>query len=753
MNNEQLRDAILTYLGRHPNEGFKSRQLRRRLSVGSEKDFQTLRALLHDMVDDGTLHWTKKQGYHIPATSNRITGVLKIDKRGAGTVTTSRGDIAVDKRSLGTAFNGDTVEAAVFVSKKERGHRPPGVIGEGEVLKVLTRAHTQFGGTLQRSKNFYFVLPDDPTVQRDFYVAPDDLNGAASGDKVLVELLEWDDPFKNPEGRIVSTLGAAGDPFVELRSVLQTYRLSTTFPKEVEQAAAAIPSTIPAEVIRQRLDLRDVAVLTIDPHDAKDFDDALSVEVMEGGSYRIGVHIADVSHYVTEGSVIDREAYTRATSVYLANQVIPMLPEKLSNNICSLVPHQDRLTYSVFMHVTANGRVRKYEFARSVINSKRRFTYEEAEKALDTRIGEYAEELNHLWDAAKILRRKRMKNGSIDFDSPEAKFHYDEKGKPVDIYIKQRLKSNQLVEECMLLANQTVAAHIATLEKDLGKLPFVYRVHDLPDKEKLRSLEEFVRKFGHSLNVSQSSSSKDLQKLLSDIRGTKEENLINEVALRSMAKAVYSADNIGHFGLAFDHYSHFTSPIRRYPDLLVHRLLWEYTGGMAEKRRSFMAKELPGMCKHCSEREKVAAEAERDSVKVMQVEYMRQHIGAEFQGIISGVIQWGVFVEINDILVEGLLHVRDLNDDYYVFDEKQYALIGERKGKRLRLGDSITVKVASVVPERRQIDFIMVESDITEGRRKGKEKGGTKAAKAPKGSGGAKGRKEFRGTKGKRKRR
>jgi ribonuclease R len=745
MKHEQLRDEILAYMARHPKEGFKSRQLRRRLTIDSEKDFQLLRTVLHDMVDAGTLHWTKKQGYHIPATTNRVTGVLKIDKRGAGTVATTRGDISVDKRSLGTAFNGDTVEAAVFVSKKEKGQKLPGVIGEGEVLKVITRAHTQFGGTLQKSKNFFFVLPDDPTVQRDFYIAPEDLNGAESGDKVLVELLEWDDPFKNPEGKIINTLGAAGDPFVELRSVLQTYRLSTTFPKEVEAAAAAIPTTIPVEVIKQRLDLRDVAVLTIDPHDAKDFDDALSIEVMEGGSYRIGVHIADVSHYVTEGSIIDTEAFARATSVYLANQVIPMLPEKLSNNICSLVPHQDRLTYSVFMHVTSNGRVRKYEFARSVINSKRRFTYEEAETALETKKGEYAEELNHLWDAAKILRRKRMKNGSIDFDSPEAKFHYDEKGKPVDIYIKKRLKSNQLVEECMLLANQTVATHISTLEKDGEQLPFVYRIHDVPDKEKLRALEEFVRKFGHKLNITQSSSSKDLQQLLTDIQGTKEENLINEVALRSMAKAVYSADNIGHFGLAFDHYSHFTSPIRRYPDLLVHRLLWDYTNGMSEKRKSSMTKELPGMCKHCSEREKVAAEAERDSVKVMQVEYMRQHIGAEFQGIISGVIQWGVFVEINDILVEGLLHVRDLNDDYYVFDEKQYSLIGERKGKRLRLGDSITVKVANVTPERRQIDFVMVDSDITEEQRKGKG-----SAKPPKAQ---KGRNEFKGGKGKRKRR
>jgi ribonuclease R len=709
MNNQELREQIVAYLSKRNKEGFKSRQLRRIFRMEGDREFQELRTVLHSMVDKGILRWTKNRGYHVASSSNRLQGTLKVDKRGNGVVTTDRGEILINKQSLFTAFNGDVVEVSAFISTKTKKNEP--AVSTGEVLSIITRKHTEFGGTLQKSKSFYFVLPDDATVQRDFYIAPENLNGAESGDKVLVELMEWDDPFKNPEGKIITTLGAAGDPFVELRSVIQAHHLPTSFPKEVEAAAAAIPVEIPKAELDRRLDLRDVAVLTIDPHDAKDFDDALSIERLEGGSYRIGVHIADVSAYVTEGSILDQEAFTRGTSVYLANQVIPMLPEKLSNNICSLVPNKDRLTYSVFMHVTEKGRVRKYEFARSVINSKRRFTYEEAETALDTKKGDFAEELNDLWSAAKILRKARMKNGSIDFDSPEAKFKYDDKGKPVDIFIKKRLKSNQLVEECMLLANQTVAKHVETLQKDGEILPFVYRIHDLPDKEKLRTLEEFVRKFGYKLNVSQSSSAKDLQQLLLEIQGTKEENLINEVALRSMAKAVYSTDNIGHFGLAFDHYSHFTSPIRRYPDLLVHRLLWDYTNGMSEKRKQTMKKELPAMCKHCSDREKVAAEAERDSVKVMQVEYMRQHIGAEFPGIISGVIQYGVFVELNNMLVEGMLHVRDLNDDYYVFDEKQYSLVGERKGKRLRLGDAVTVKVAKVTPERRQIDFILAEDE------------------------------------------
>lgn len=711
MNKQQLRDQVLAYLTKRNRDGFKSRELRRIFRIAGEREFQDLRTILHDLVDNGTLRWTKQRGYHIAASSNKTQGTVKIDKRGNGIVTTPFGDVQVDSRSLHTAFNGDTVDVAVFAAKKKKKKDQNEVPPTGEVLSVITRAHTEFGGTLQKGNSQSFVLPDDPTVPRDFYVAPENLNGAENGDKVVVELIGWDDPYRNPVGKIVSTLGAAGDPFVELRSVIQKYRLPLAFPAAVEQEAAAIPLSIPAEERKKRLDLTNAVIVTIDPHDAKDFDDALSIEKLDGGSYRIGVHIADVSAYVKEGTALDEEAFRRGTSVYLANQVIPMLPERLSNNICSLVPHQDRLTYTVFMHVTENGRVRGAEFHRSVINSKRRFTYEEVETILDEKKGDFADELASLWKVAKTLRTKRMKNGSIDFESPEARFHYDAGGKPTDIYIKKRLKSHQLVEECMLLANQTVASHIASMEKQEGDHPFVYRIHDLPDRDKLKALEDFVRKFGYSFSLSQSSSSKELQQLLQKVEGTKEENLINEVALRSMAKAVYSTENIGHFGLAFTHYSHFTSPIRRYPDLLVHRLLWEYATGMSEKRRHRHAQDLPQQCRHCSEREKVAAEAERDSVKVMQVEYMRQHLGAEFEGIISGVIQYGVFVELNGLLVEGLLNVRDLNDDYYVFDEKQYALIGERNGRRLRLGDAITVKVASVSPERRQIDFTLVRDD------------------------------------------
>jgi ribonuclease R len=716
-----LYGRIQKLFDRHPNKGFRSREVRARLNIDDEELFQSLRRVLHSMADKGELQYSKSKGYYRPAgdaaLSNEVTGTLMITRSGMGFVAVEgMDDIYIAKRSLSTAFNGDTVRVALFGGRKSKKNRDEH--REGEVIGVVSRASTEFVGRLEHSKNFYFVVCDDPTVQRDIYIPSQHLNGARGGEKVVAALESWESEHLNPEGRILSIIGLSGSIHTEIASVIETFHLPKKFPQTVDEAAAALAGRIPAKEIAARRDLRALATMTIDPEDAKDFDDALSIERLDDDTVRLGVHIADVGAYVKPGSAIDQEAYERGTSVYLANQVVPMLPERISNNLCSLVPGKDRLAHTCFMTLSLKGKVKSYEILHSVICSKRRFSYEEAETVLNSGEGDYAGELALLWAVASALRAKRMKSGAVDFDSPEAKFRYDEHGKPVEIRIKQRLKSHQLVEECMLLANRTVAEHIGIVKKEEDARPFVYRVHDLPDKDKLKELSLFVKKFGYILNVSGSVSSKDLQKLLLEARGSKEENVINEVAIRSMAKAVYSEKNIGHFGLSFDYYTHFTSPIRRYPDLMVHRLLDEYAHGMTHARRQDLAGRLPAECKWCSDRERVAMEAERASVKVMQVEYMRDRIGEEYEAVVSGVASYGLFIEINDVLVEGLLHVRYLGDDYYRFDEKAYAIVGERRGRQFRLGDAIRVVVQAVDVDRRMIDFALAP-DAKETKRHG----------------------------------
>ncbi|HTR82793.1 MAG TPA: ribonuclease R [Bacteroidota bacterium] len=714
-----LEQRAAEFFDAHPHEGFRSRQVAKRLSIKDEKEFQSLRDVLHMMVDKKTLSYGRKNGYSRNSQARTVRGILSMSKQGYGFVSTPGsefGEIFIGPNSLGTALDGDTVDVSPFAVR--RGSAQDGKKIEGEIIRVLSRSHTEFVGTLAQSKNFFFVEVDDRKIPRDIYVAQEHLHGAVPGDKVVVAFESWDDDLRNPEGRIIEIIGRSGDSSAEVASVIKAFRLPTSFPRDVESYAANVPAAIPQEEIVRRRDLRSLASFTIDPYDAKDFDDAISVEVLTDKTVRIGVHIADVSAYVKEGTVLDREAFARGTSVYLANQVVPMLPEKLSNDLCSLKPNVDRLTFSCIMDVSEKGKVARYEIVRSIINSKRRFTYEEVEEILKSGKGPHAEALTTAWELAQRLKAKRMKNGSIDFDSPEAKFKYDEHGKPVEVMIKSRLMSHQLVEECMLLANQTVATHIGKPQKETDIQPFIYRIHDSPDVEKLRELAVFVKKFGHTLNVGGSVSSKELQKLLNDVKGTPEENVINEVALRAMAKAVYSEKNIGHYGLAFDYYTHFTSPIRRYPDLAVHRMLDEYAKGMPHARREHYIAELPHICKWSSDRERVAMEAERASVKVMQAEYMKQHVGDEFEGVISGVTNYGMYIEINDLLVEGMIHVRNIGDDYYEHDEKHYSLVGRRTGRRYRLGDAIVVKVVKVNVEKREIDFACVEEGAAPVKRK-----------------------------------
>ncbi|HEX9614737.1 MAG TPA: ribonuclease R, partial [Bacteroidota bacterium] len=578
-------------------------------------------------------------------------------------------------------------------------------------------ARESFVGTVERRHKTFSVVPDDRKFPMEITVDKEDLMHAQPGDKVVVQIRSWGGTRLNPEGAVVEVLGAAGEVQAELLSVAREFNLALEFPPAVREAAEEIPTVIGSEEITRRLDFRRETCFTVDPEDAKDFDDAVSLDPLPGGDFRLGVHIADVSAYIEEGSELDREAYGRGTSVYFPNMVIPMLPEKLSNIVCSLRPNEDRLTYSVFMNITPKGVVKEYEIRETVIRSAWRFSYEQVDDILEDRNPPanvppaIVERVKTMHTLSKTLTHNRMKEGSIDFESSEAKFRFDETGKPAEIIKKTRTDSHRLIEEFMLLANKVIASHIGVARKEEHAKPFLYRVHDSPDPERVRELAAFVQRLGFKLTMDGGVSSKAMQKLLEQVHGTEVENVINQVALRSMAKAIYSERNIGHYGLAFDYYSHFTSPIRRYPDLIIHRLLKEYDRGMRQARREDLFRRLPDVAKHSSVRERVAVDAERAAIKVMQVEYMKRHLGDEFDGVISGVTHFGMFVEINDLLVEGMIHVRDLGDDYYTIDEKNYALIGRRTGHRYRLGDSVKLKVVRVNAEEREIDFTIVGAE------------------------------------------
>jgi ribonuclease R len=633
-----------------------------------------------------------------------------VTRKGIGFVAQPDGgpDLRIPPRFQHTAFHGDIVEVLPFARQVRRAGAPTDDVPEGEVVAIVERNLTTVTGTLRQSKHFQYVVPDDRRIGRDIYVSPDEGPPARIGDKVVVRLAAWEDEHQNPEGAIVEVLGASGDARVEVLSVARTFGLPASFPAEVEREAAAFGDTIPAEEIKRRLDLRGLTCVTIDPEDAKDFDDAVSLEPLAKGHVRLGVHIADVSHYVREGTALDAEAYRRGTSVYMVNEVVPMLPERLSNDLCSLRARVDRLAFSVLMDLDAAGSVTAVQIGRSVIHSARRFAYEEVQQILERGRGEHYDLLSGLRDLSRVLFARREKEGAIDFGTPEAKFTFDQHGLPSGIKKKARLDAHRLIEEAMLLANRAVARSVGAPDRAADVRPFLYRVHDLPDPQKMRELGNFVRTCGFSLDTKEGVSSRALQKLLKKVRGSEVENLINEVALRTMAKAIYSEKNIGHYGLGFPHYTHFTSPIRRYPDLVVHRLLDEYRLGVTPQRLHQIADRLPEIARQSSDRERVAVEAERASVKVMQVEYMKRHVGDEFEGVIGGVTNFGLFVEITDLLIEGLVSVRDLTDDYYLFDERQYALRGRSRGKTYRLGDKVRVQVVAVKPEEREIDLTIV---------------------------------------------
>jgi ribonuclease R len=610
----------------------------------------------------------------------------------------------IAERSMGCALNGDRVEVVLFPRRK-------GKEQEGEVVEVLERKKTEFVGILEVKPTFAFLNIDKKLLTHDMFIPLEKLNGGKDGQRCVGRIVEWESKEKNPIGEIVTVLGDVGNNDAEMHAILAEFGLPYSYPQEVEDAANEISDVIDTEEIGRRCDMRDVVTFTIDPRDAKDFDDALSIRKLETGLWEIGVHIADVTHYVTPDSIIDKEAYKRATSVYLVDRTVPMLPERLCNNICSLRPNEDKLAYSVVFHVDEFAEVKDYKICRTVINSNRRFTYEEAQQIIETGEGDYAQEVLKLNELAKMLRVKRFAKGAIAFDRVEVRFEIDEKGKPLSVYFKEAKESNMLIEEFMLLANKTVAAHIGKPKAVKGAKSkaktFVYRVHDVPNPDKLENFSAFIKRFGYKLKTTGKSEvvSAAINNLLDQVTGKREQNLIETLAIRSMAKATYTTENIGHYGLPFDYYTHFTSPIRRYPDMMVHRLLTRY---LFEEGHSVNKNEYEEYCEHSSDMEQLAASAERASIKYKQVEYMSERLGQVYDGVISGVTDWGIYVELNENKCEGMIPVRCLDDDYYEFDEKNYCIVGRYTGKRYQLGDELTVKIAKADLVKKQLDFVLV---------------------------------------------
>ncbi len=700
-----MKKKLVSFFKKNPGKAIKTRELAKQLQVTEEHEYQSLKAALHQLLEDDVIVRQGKRFQLKISKEKVITGELQMHPRGFGFVLPKKEagrDIFIAGRNLGTAFHGDIVEVALFAEQKKKAKNL-----EGEITKIVKRRITEVVGTLKKSDSLFYIEPEMKEMRRDIYIDEKNIHDAKVGDRVVVSEIVWESPKQNPEGKIIEVLAKTSRSDVELLSIAKEFNLAVNFPERVIQEAEKIPLEIPAEEISTRLDYRNKVVMTIDPDDAKDFDDALSVEILENGNFAVGIHIADVSHYVVKDTPLDKESEKRGNSVYLVGKVIPMLPERLSNNICSLVPNEERLTYSVIAELTARGKLIDYKIKKSIIKSKRRFTYDEAQKIIETGEGDFSTEVLLLNKLALTLRKKRFKEGSVNFSTSEIKFQLDENGNPLRAYLYVTKQSNNLVEEFMLLANKVVAHHIGFVKKESDRKPFLYRIHDRPDKDKIAEFANFIKSFGYHYSADNLSKASSINQLMEEVKGKEEELLVNEIAIRSMAKAIYSTENIGHYGLGFPYYTHFTSPIRRYSDLLVHRMLFEYIE--KQKKLVYGEEQLSAICENISVCERKAVDAERLSVKLKQVELMRSHLGEEFHGIISGVTHFGIFVKITDVLAEGLIHVRDLEGDYYLYDEKKYALIGKATKKMFRLGDKIQVKLIRVNQERMELDFLIIE--------------------------------------------
>lgn len=699
LNKKTLTAKILSIFSSSPQKEYNYKQLSGLLNITESAQRAMVSKILDELTNAGSLKESSRGKYRLKSKVGFIVGEIDLNKTGNAFVVSDdiTEDVFVSFANLNTALHRDTVKVSLYA--KRSGNRV-----EGEVVEIIKRSTDRFVGTIEKAGSYAFLIPDSYKMIFDIFIPADGLNGAKDGEKAVVQITEWHRKSKNPTGKVVEILGNPGDNEVEMHAILAEFGLPAKFDPEIEKAANKIKEEFTQFDYETRTDYRNILTFTIDPEDAKDFDDAISFEFAGENKYKVGVHIADVSHYLLPGTELDKEAYNRATSVYLVDRVVPMLPERLSNFLCSLRPNEDKLCFSVIFEMNEKAEVLGFEIQKTIINSDRRFAYEDAQQVIETGKGDLAKELLIINDLAKILRKKRLEKGAFNFEHDEVKFILGENAIPTGVYFKESKEANNLIEEFMLLANRTVAEFIGAAQKPKD---FVYRIHAEPNMEKLENFSGFIARFGYKIDTSNNIAlSKSMNEIVKNVSGKPEQNIIENLAIRSMSKAVYTTKNIGHYGLAFDYYTHFTSPIRRYPDVLVHRLLFDYL-----KKRNPDTSNLESKCKYCSYQEQQAVMAERSSIKYKQVEFLQDKIGQVFEGVISGVTEWGFFVQLKENACEGLVHMRTLNDDMYIYDQEDYCIYGRYNKKKYQLGALVNVVITNVSLQKKQIDFELAEKE------------------------------------------